>query len=86
MPKELFEIGDLVQLITKDWEGHIGIVSQPISFQSKGHILINLSGEVLGIPVALEDVSVPDDSSGGYVQLAFKLLAMGSNIIEKKIL
>jgi hypothetical protein len=86
MPKELFEIGDLVQLIPKDWEGHIGIVSQPISIQSRGHVIINLSGEVIGIPVAFEDVLVPEDSSGGYVQLAFKLLAMGSNIIKKKML
>jgi hypothetical protein len=85
MSQERFEIGDLVRFTAKDREGLSGIVSQPITNLSEGHVLVCHSGHIFGIPVALDDITIADEKCGGFIQLASSLLRLGSHVIEKKI-
>ena len=86
MKKEIFEFGDLVRLNAEEWEGQVGVVCQTITRGSLGHILTKLDCGLTGIPVALNDVRAPDEDDDGFVQLASALIALGSNVIAKKII
>jgi hypothetical protein len=86
MSQERYEIGDLVRFTSGDREGLLGIVSQPITKRCEGHVLVCLSGQILGIPVAMDDIAIADESCEGYVQLASKLLTLGSYVIEKQFI
>jgi hypothetical protein len=61
-------------------------VSQTVSKIGKGHALVCQSGQIIGIPVTLEDIALVEERHEGYVQLAFGLLALGNQVIEKKVL
>jgi hypothetical protein len=86
MSQKRFEIGDLVRFTVKDREGFPGVVSQPITKLREGHVLVCFSGQILGIPVAMDDIAIADESCEGYVELASNLLTLGSHVIEKKII
>jgi hypothetical protein len=86
MSQERYEIGDLIRFTSGDLKGLPGIVSQPITKLCEGHVLVCLSGQILGIPVAMEDIAIPDESCEGFFQLASKLLTLGSRVIEKQFI
>jgi hypothetical protein len=86
MTKKHIGAGDTVTLTSKEWAGHVGIVSQPISEASPGHVLVNKEGYILGISAALEDLMPADKSSEGYAQLAYNLIKLGSYVIEQGLL
>ncbi|HEY45070.1 MAG TPA: hypothetical protein G4O11_13915 [Anaerolineae bacterium] len=85
MSKEHLDIGDLVRITTGKWEGFTGIVSQPITEETAGHVLIH-SGGILGIEVTLDDVDLANETGAGFAQLAYNLIKLGSHVIEKKLI
>jgi hypothetical protein len=86
MSKSNFEIGDIVKFIAKEWADNTGIVSQPISEASPGHVLVHKDGFILGVTAARDEVVPADKSSAGYVQLAYNLIKLGSHVIEQGLL
>lgn len=80
------EIGDIVRLTTERWENETGIVSQPITKTSPGHVLVYRDGCVLGVSTRMNETIPADKSSEGYVQLAYNLIKLGSHVIEQGLL
>ena len=85
MPAE-FRPGDLVLLNDEKWGGAVGVVSQPISDLSGGHVLTLRDGNLVGVSVSVNDVRVAGESSAGFAQLAYGLIKMGSHVIEQRLL
>jgi hypothetical protein len=86
MSKGNLEIGDLVQLTTAEWAGAVGIVTQPITSERTGHVLIHQAGCVLGVQASREDVVPADSRSQGFAQLAYNLIKLGSHVIERRLI
>lgn len=86
MSKENLEISDIVRLTTDEWVGYVGIVSQPITEASAGHVLVYRAGSILGVSAAMDDVMPADKSTEGYAQLAYNLITLGSHVIEQGLL
>lgn len=85
MPAE-FRPGDLVLLNDEKWAGAVGVVSQPISDPSGGHVLTLRDGNLVGVSVSVNDVSVAGEGSAGFAQLAYGLIKLGSHVIEQRLL
>jgi hypothetical protein len=81
-----FDIGDLVVLLKKDWEGAAGIVSWPITHEEEGFVLVYSDGRVAGVRVAAADVEPAESSTKGFTQLAYHLIKLSSHLIEGAIL
>lgn len=86
MSKSDLEMGAIVRLTSEDWTGITGIVSQPITEMSAGHVLVYRDGYIFGVPASLDDVVPADKSSEGYAQLANSLIKLGSHVIEQGLL
>ena len=86
MSSKKFEVGDLVEMISKDWSGIVGIVSQPINEQHPGHVLIHKDDCILGRNTTIDDVELAGETSEGFAQLGYFLIKLGSHVIEKKLL
>jgi len=86
MAEEEFQVGDIILFISEEHHGEVGIVSQPITKGTVGHILINRGGYIMGVDTSFEDVIPADESSQGYAQLAYNLIKLGSHVIEKRLL
>jgi hypothetical protein len=86
MSNRNLKIGDLVKLTTEEWNGFVGIVTQPITEDSAGHVLVEKAGYILGIRVSIGDVLPADKSSQGFAQLAYNLIKLGSHVIEKRLI
>jgi hypothetical protein len=86
MSSRNFEIGDLVKLTTEEWDGFVGIVTQPITEDSAGHVLVHKNGYILGVRVSIGDVLPADKSSEGFAQLAYNLIKLGSHVIEERLI
>ena len=86
MSKRNLEIGDLVTVLHQDWQGDVGIVTHPITQDHPGHVLIHQDGSVFGVSVSLEDVTLADESSEGFAQLAYTLVKLGSHVIEARLI
>lgn len=86
MDAEGFEIGDLVVVLQKEWEGAAGIVSWPIAHDEEGYVLVYLDGRVAGVRVAAGDVKPAESSTEGFTQLAYHLIKLSSHLIERAIL
>jgi len=86
MSSKKFEVGDLVEVISKDWLGTVGIVSQPITEQHPGHVLIHKDGCILGRNITLGEVVLAGENSEGFAQLGYFLIKLGSHVIEKKLI
>lgn len=86
MSKKEFILGDIVVLSTEEWQGISGVVSLPITKESKGHVLIHQDGHILGVDVSGDEVDLADESNKGFSQLAHNLIKLGSHVIEKTLL
>ena len=86
IPKKSLKPGELITLLTKDCNGLIGIVSQPITEDRPGHVLIYQNGCVLGVQVSIQDVMLADKSSEGFAQLAYNLIRLASRVIEARLI
>ena len=86
MSRKKLDTGDLVKLTTGDWNGLVGIVTQPITDESAGHVLVHKAGHVLGVKASIKDVVLADKSSEGFTQLAYNLIKLGSHVIEKRLI
>lgn len=85
-PKISFKIGDLVTLHGNEWNGFVGVVSQAITEEQPGHVLLQKDGCIIGISVSIQDVILADSGKQGFAQLAYQLIKLGSNVIEKRLL
>ena len=86
MSKENLEISDIVRLTSEEWVGYVGIVSQPITEASAGHVLVYKAGNIIGVPALIDGVVPADKKTEGYALLAYNLIKLGSNVIEKGLL
>lgn len=78
--------GDLVQFTRGSWEGVVGIVTQPITAERSGHVLVHKDGFILGIEASMDDLALADKSNRGFAQLAYNLIKLGSHVIEERLL
>jgi hypothetical protein len=69
--KSDLEMGAIVRLASEEWTGVTGIVSQPITEASEGHVLVYRDRYIFGLPASMTDVEPADKSSEGYAQLAY---------------
>jgi hypothetical protein len=79
-------IGDLVMLRVDDQERFAGIVCEPITDEKAGHVLVLKDGNLHGITTAIDDVAPADESSKGFVQIAYNLIKLGSHVIENTLI
>jgi hypothetical protein len=86
MTKDRLNIGDLIVFTSKDMQGTAGIVSEPITAESPGHVLLIKDGCIIGMRASLEDIILADKSTQGFAQLAYNLIKLGSHVIEKRLL
>ncbi len=86
MSDENFEIGALVKLRSAGQEEMVGIVSQPISDQHPGHVLSHVDGCILGHDASISEVEPVGETAGGFAQLGYLLIKLGSHVIENKLL
>jgi hypothetical protein len=86
MPQRSLEPGDMVTLLTKDWNGLVGVVSQAITESHPGHVLVYKDGCIFGVKVSIQDIILADSSNQGFAQLAYHLIRLGSHVIEKRLL
>jgi hypothetical protein len=86
MARKNLEVGDLVEILSGDHAGSVGIVSMPITEQQPGHVLLHNDGFILGRDVSIGEIQDIDESSEGFAQLGYFLIKLGSHVIEKKLL
>jgi hypothetical protein len=86
MPQKSIKMGDLVTLLAKDWNGLVGVVSQTVTEEHPGHVLVYKDGCILGVKVSIQDVILADSGDQGFAQLAYQLIKLGSHVIEKRLL
>ena len=86
MTEQKFEIGDLVDVLCKEWLGTVGIVTQPVGEHQTGHVLIYADESIVGLDASLEDLRLADESSAGFAQLGYHLIKLGSLVIEQKLI
>ena len=86
MIRNKLEIGDLVEILKGKWAGSVGIVTQPISEQKAGHLLIHKDGSIFGVDASMDEVRFAGEGSEGFAQLGYHLIKLGSLVIEKKLL
>lgn len=86
MAQDTYLVGDLVALTKDNWRGEKAIVSVPVQPGRAGHVLILADGHIQGIDVSHQELAQLDRTSEGFVQLARKLIDLGSHVIEKKLI
>jgi hypothetical protein len=84
--KSRLETGDLVTLLTEDYNGMVGVVSQPIAEDQHGHVLVQKDGYILGVRASIRHVIPADRHSAGFAQLAYNLIQLGSHVIEARLI
>ena len=86
MSQKEFSLGDMVVLSTEEWRGICGVVSRPITEESKGHVLVHQDGYILGADVSADEVYLSDESTEGFAQLAYNLIKLSSRVIGQKLI
>ena len=86
MTKRNLDVGELVRFTTEKWEGSTGVVSQPITEESPGHVLVNSTGHILGVQVSIDDVDLAKVSDEGFAQLAYNLIKLGSQVLADRLI
>ena len=86
MSLKVFNAGDLVKVLKDEWDGSVGIVTQPITREDIGHVLVHKDGVILGMDASSEDVDLAGESSEGFAQLGYQLIKLGSHVIEQKLI
>ena len=79
-------LGDLVQFPAAVLGGAVGVVSQPITADNPGHVLILHEEHLQGVPASNEDVGFANEDSAGFAQLASNLIKLGSHVLEKRLI
>ena len=85
-PQRSLQAGDLVTLLATDWNGFVGVVSQAITEDTPGHVLVQKDSAIIGVSASIQDVILADSSNQGFAQLAYQLIKLGSHVIEKRLL
>ena len=80
------DLGDLVQFPSGKLSGAVGVVSQPITADNPGHVLILQAGLLRGVTATIDDVELADEDSAGFAQLASNLIKLGSHVLEKRLI
>lgn len=86
MTQATYQIGEMVVLVSGEWQGHTGVVSWPVSTEESGYVLIYSDGRIAGLRTSYEEILPTDQTTKGYTQLAHLLLKLSSHLIEKAIL
>jgi hypothetical protein len=86
MAKQNFQIGEMIKMVSDDWKDFSGIVSQPITEDSVGHVLLQKDGCILGVKATIKDVVHADSNCEGFAQLAYNLIKLGSHVIEDRLI
>jgi hypothetical protein len=86
MPQRSLKPGDLVTMLIKDCHGSVGVVSQPITEDHPGHVLVHKGGYIFGVRASIHDVMLADNRTEGFAQLAYNLIQLGSRVIEARLL
>jgi len=86
MSKVNLNTGDLVKFTAGEWGGLVGIITQPITTDRSGHVLVYKDGHILGVEASIDDVVPADKFSEGFAQLAYNLIKLGSRVIEKRLI
>lgn len=86
MSEKDLAVGELVKIINGRWAGSVGIVTQPITAQQSGHVLLHKDGSIRGIDASLADVEPVDENCEGFAQLGYQLIMLGSHVIEQKLI
>jgi len=59
MSKVNLNTGDLVKFTAGEWGGLVGIITQPITTDRSGHVLVYKDGHILGVEASIDDHSLP---------------------------
>jgi hypothetical protein len=86
MIQTTYQIGEMVVLVSGEWQGHAGVVSWPVSPEEFGYVLIHSEGRIAGLRTSYEEIRPTNEVAEGYTQLAHLLLKLSSHLIEKAIL
>ena len=86
MSKAKYPVGDVVVLKNDNWQGSSAIVSNPIEPDKAGHVLLIQDGYLQGIDVSFAEVEEIDETSKGFAQIAYRLIKLGSYVIEKTLI
>jgi hypothetical protein len=86
MSQDTYNIGDMVILSVADRRDISAVVSSPIEPGRAGHVLLIKDGCLIGTNASVDDVTLVDESTQGFAQLAYKLIMLGSHVIEKTLL
>jgi hypothetical protein len=86
MAKASYPVGDVVVLKTDNWQGSSAIVSKPIEPGKAGHVLLIHDSYLQGINVSFDEVEEIDETSKGFAQIAYRLIKLGSYVIEKTLI
>ena len=81
-----YSVGDVVVILNGDQRGVFGIVSHANPTGQRHHILVLDSGDVVGRPIQESEIALASNDDVGAVQLASKLIALSSHIIEKRLI
>lgn len=86
MSQSIYKIGDMVVLSVADRRDVSAVVSSPIEPGRAGHVLSIKDGYLIGTDASVDEVTLVDESTQGFAQLAYKLIKLGSHVIEKTLL
>jgi hypothetical protein len=86
MTQTTYQIGEMVVLVRGEWQGHVGVVSWPVSTEESGYVLVYSDGRIAGLRASYEEIRPTDETAAGYTQLAHLLIKLSSHLIEKAIL
>ena len=78
--------GEMVKFNRGECEGLVGVITQPISPEQTGHVLLLKDGYLRGIDASRDDLVLADKSDQGFAQLAYNLIKLGSHVIEERLL
>jgi len=86
IPQQSLEPGSLVTLLAGDCNGEVGVVSQAVTQDHPGHVLVYKDNCICGVSVAFQDAIPADSGDQGFAQLAYQLIKLGSHVIEQRLL
>lgn len=81
-----YEVGDLVKLAGEGAEGSPAVVSRAIGPGQPGHVLVAGVKGVEGVDVTWEQVAEADETDDGFAQLAYRMIKLGSHVIESRLI
>lgn len=83
--RDAYEVGELVILVSGSSEPVPAIVSRAVTKSRPGEILVYDSG-LTSRSVTASDIEPAPPEASGWAQLAHSLIALGSHIIEQRLI